>query len=1027
CPPVGVSLDRLPSSKAVDEPPVSNSLMAAIKRSQANQRRQPETFHLYQQLQQQNQSSLTCVKVELKHFILSILDDPIVSRVFGEAGFTSCDIKLAILHPPTMSRFSRSRCPPLFLCNLTDSELNHRSFNFPFAGFSGFENADENCKRIGEVLVNKKGKNPLLIGVCAKDGLRSFTECVDRGKGGILPAEIDGLSLICIEKEICDFVAQGGNQEMICMKFKELGEMVKCCSGPGIVVNYGELKVLNDDKSTDAVSFVVSQLSSLLELHNAKLWLMGVAGSYETYMKFLARFPTIEKDWDLHLLPITSSKASTGGLYSKSSLMGSFVPLGGFFSAPSESTNLSGSTNQSSTRCDLCNEKYEQEVSVVTKGGSTTSVADQYSASLSSWLQMDEADTSKRMDMLKTKDDGTVLSAKLKGLQRKWNDICQRLHCTRPFEPAISQVRSQVTGVQGFQVVVDGKENSSKESPLNESGSKFSFMPMDLRKIFPPKPNITGSGVSDAEKANLQRKLPLEVSKSQQLELESHWPPSYHLHSLNLPDRTSPSSVTSVATELGLGTLYASAAEKPRKNRIQDHKDSPQYLASVSAEFDGVSENALNRTQSSSCSGTGLGGLLDPKDFKSLWRGLAEKAGWQDEAIYTISQTVSRCRTGHGRRHGSNQKGDIWLSFVGPDKVGKRKIATALAEMIFGNRESLVAVDLSSEDGISHSNSIFDRQDLSSHGVKFRGKTVVDYIAEEMSKKPQSVVLLENVDKADFLVQTSLSQAIRTGKFPDSRGREMGVYNMIFVTTSKIKKVKQNMLSRSVQVKFSEERILEAKGWQMQILIGCGGGNANKADGTNVLVMPSKGASNPVSASKRKLFDASCTKQDNILQIPKRAHKASCLDLNLPVEEMEGENDYENYNSDSASENSEYWLEDFFEQLDENVIFKPFDFDALAAEVLKEISRSLQKTVGSEAFLEIDEEVLVQMLAAAWLSDRKRSVEDWIDRVLSTSFVEARQRCHLTGHSLLKLVTCEGRLMEQQAPGVCLPARINVQ
>lgn len=47
---VGVSLDRLPTAKGVDDPPVSNSLMAAIKRSQANQRRHPETFHLYQQV-----------------------------------------------------------------------------------------------------------------------------------------------------------------------------------------------------------------------------------------------------------------------------------------------------------------------------------------------------------------------------------------------------------------------------------------------------------------------------------------------------------------------------------------------------------------------------------------------------------------------------------------------------------------------------------------------------------------------------------------------------------------------------------------------------------------------------------------------------------------------------------------------------------------------------------------------------------------------------------------------------------------
>jgi len=94
---LSVSLDRVASTQLVDDPPVSNSLMAAIKRSQANQRRQPENFHLYHQIP--NQSSISCVKVELQHLILSILDDPVVSRVFGEAGFRSSEIKLAMVRP----------------------------------------------------------------------------------------------------------------------------------------------------------------------------------------------------------------------------------------------------------------------------------------------------------------------------------------------------------------------------------------------------------------------------------------------------------------------------------------------------------------------------------------------------------------------------------------------------------------------------------------------------------------------------------------------------------------------------------------------------------------------------------------------------------------------------------------------------------------------------------------------------------------------------------------------------------------
>lgn len=317
---VSVSLDRLPTAKTLDEPPISNSLMAAIKRSQANQRRHPDTFHIYQQLQQQNSSnfSISTLKVELKHFILSILDDPIVSRVLGEAGFRSCDIKLALLNPPAISRFSKTRCPPLFLCNLTDSELNKRGFNFPFSGVSGKGNIDENSRRIGEILVKKICRNPLLIGICATDALYSFTDCVQKGKGGVLPDEIKGLSVISIEKEISEFVGEGGSEEMIRLKFKEVSDAVECCTGAGIIVNYGALKVFVDDGSVESVSYIVSRFTKLVHVHCGKLWLVGAAASYDIYMKFLARFPTIQKDWDLHLLPITSSTPPIGGLPSRS-------------------------------------------------------------------------------------------------------------------------------------------------------------------------------------------------------------------------------------------------------------------------------------------------------------------------------------------------------------------------------------------------------------------------------------------------------------------------------------------------------------------------------------------------------------------------------------------------------------------------------------------------------------------------------------------------------------------------------------
>lgn len=634
--------------------------------------------------------------------------------------------------------------------------------------------------------------------------------------------------------------------------------------------------------------------------------------------------------------------------------------------------------------------------------------------------------------LVQVNDDGTALNAKLMGIERKWNDICHRLHPTRSLNPDILQTRCQTQHAESFQFVADRKENSSKDSCSNDSRSSslVSSMPMDLLKVSPLKQIITSPMASKAENANFQPRLPVETSSSHKIETESPRPPTYSVCSLSLqPDRTSLPSFTSVTTDLGLGTLYAITSQEPGNLKSEDHKSRRSYISgSVSTEFVGVRGNASNHIASPSSCCPELGEWVDPQDLKSFWRELAEKVGYQEEAICTVSQTISRCRTGHGTLRGSHRKGDIWFSFLGHDKVGKRRIAAALAEVYSGDRENLIYVDLSSEDGMSRSDSIFGSQDLRSYYIKLRRKTIVDYIAEELSRKRHSIVLLENVDKADPLAQSSLSRAIRTGKFPDSHGREISINNVIFVTTSNATESSKEIISGKKHVQYSEERILGAKRWQMQVLVGCVSGHATGTNPMNASVMPRKENLNPKSANKRKLIDMNDSmEQVETLDTQKYARKSSksYLDLNLPVgEEEEEDPDYGNCDSNYNPENYEAWLEEFFGQVDEKVVFKPFDFDALAKELMKEIDRIFRKVVGSEFLLEIGEEVMVQILAAAWLSERKRAVEDWIEQVLGKGFAEAQQRHELTAQSVVKLVACEGLLAVEQAPGICLPARI---
>lgn len=938
---VSVSLDRLHSAKnkktlGDEYPPISNSLMAAIKRSQANQRRHPETFHLYQmhQLHQQrmhqeqmynSQSQISCVKVELKHFILSILDDPIVSRVFGDAGFRSSDIKLSILHPPN---FHNSLIfPQMFPGSNTNNNNSIRTgFNFPFAVDQG----EEDFKRIGQILATKK--NPLLIGVSADSVLTGFTESLKNGKTRFLPSEIEGLEVVDIGDDIRKFV--DSSEEMMSLKVKEVSEKVERCTSCGVVVNFGDLKVFLEGES---MGNMVSELGNLVRVYGGKLRLIGSVSSYENYMKIVAKFKDLEKDWDLNLVPITCSKLSTtnGSSQFKSSLMGSFVPFGGFFPVSTEMENSSSKRDQSSTRCGLCNEKYEHEVSVVLKGGKTLSVGDQQSAGLASWMHNPESDTNTVNNVLEAKDHNGIYHARVIGLQRKWNDICHRLHHNPQPPQNSSQIRARIP----------------------------------YPHHFPPNTKMPEINVfSNQDTISRNRSPPVDFFKS-----------------------TSSSPTTSITTYLGLGPIYVSPEFDHQKP--QDHEARLSIRGAGSIDNNETSKYTSNDITKSY-----------EKDFKQLYRAIVEKVGYQNETIRAVCQTVIRVKTGHERRH-------VWFMFSGCDRVGKRKISAALAEVVFGSRECLISMDLNFENQISHPGSIFDRQSVDFSDPLFRGKTIIDFIAEELVKKPRSVVLLEHIDKADFLTQDSLSRAIKTGKILDSRGRETRITDAVFITTISSKDSKE-----PDDLNYSEERILNAKRVQMRISV-----DINEPASSSVLISPKDLIlRNPENSKKRKRVEI----DDFEITVPKVKKVKSCFDLNLPLEETEEIDD----DNDNDNDTKETWLDEFVEQVDQKVVFEPFDFDSRAETILKQISKCFQKAFGTTVVLEIENEVMVQILASYWLSDRKDGVEKWIDNVLYNGFMEVREKKRVGSESVVKIVAVEGvRIEDNDVSCVCLPSRIVVK
>ncbi|KAJ4869369.1 Double Clp-N motif-containing P-loop nucleoside triphosphate hydrolases superfamily protein [Raphanus sativus] len=287
---LSVSLDRIQSGHqqpGSDDPPVSNALMAAIKRSQAHQRRLPESFRLYQEMSQSNQNPTPSL-----------------------AGFSELRVK-ALYYPtnPHLFRYSSPRGEqqqPLFLCNVTgnhtEPELNpvRWGFTIPNRKLTG-DSSDHG--RISQVFTREKGRNPLLVGVSAYGVLTDFLNSLENRS--------DGLTAVNIGSELSDQIKVKFDKTFVDARFRDLGKVAEQGSGPGLVLNYGDLRVFTDGEgNVSAASYIVSKVSELLRRCGRRVWLIGATASNDVYEKMLRKFPNVEKDWDLQLLTITTTLSS---------------------------------------------------------------------------------------------------------------------------------------------------------------------------------------------------------------------------------------------------------------------------------------------------------------------------------------------------------------------------------------------------------------------------------------------------------------------------------------------------------------------------------------------------------------------------------------------------------------------------------------------------------------------------------------------------------------------------------------------
>ena len=217
---------------------------------------------------------------------------------------------------------------------------------------------------------------------------------------------------------------------------------------------------------------------------------------------------------------------------------------------------------------------------------------------------------------------------------------------------------------------------------------------------------------------------------------------------------------------------YESAInEKMRIQKLQEEIDNHTENQKVVAKVNDVAE-AVERMTGIPVSQMGASDIERLKDMKSRLQ--AHVIG-QDKAVEAVSKAIRRNRAGFDE--GNRPIGSFL--FVGPTGVGKTELAKQLALDMFGTKDAIIRLDMSEYS---------DRTAVS----KLIGTTAgyVGYddnsntLTERVRRNPYSIVLLDEIEKADPQVITLLLQVLDDGRLTDGQGNTVNFKNTVIIATS---------------------------------------------------------------------------------------------------------------------------------------------------------------------------------------------------------------------------------------------------
>ncbi|KAG9455038.1 hypothetical protein H6P81_007942 [Aristolochia fimbriata] len=733
-----VALNRLPASTSSagpilggggpgihhhhHHPSLSNALVAAFKRAQAHQRRGSI---------ENQQQPLLAVKVEVEQLIISILDDPSVSRVMKEAGFSSTQVKNNVEQTlisfdnisPSSNTTTKPKETNLLISNTTTTTpttTTTTTTTSPTTTTDGKVIRSEDVKGVLENLIfNKKRRSTVVVAEClttAEGVVKGVMDKVDKG-GKDVPEELMNVQFVSLPL----FSFGHLSKEEVEQRLGEIGCLVKRCStvgrSSGAVLYLGDLKWAAEyyrasSNSTEQsrsynyspVEHMIVELGRLVcgaapESGASRLWLMGIA-TYQTYMRCRIGHPSLETIWALHPLtiPVDSLGLSLNPEYSSDQLRSKISSGDG---TSSWSLLLDGVEKQLSC-CSDCLGKFENEAQNL--ANSSTSTHDHsaiISSTLPSWLQQYKEENRR----LASNDQLDVFQ--LKELCKKWNSFCSSAHKQNGSERTItfSSISSPSASVSSYDQHYPTSQRVHQKWPVQRR-SHHHFWITDI----------------DHEDINYEPNLRMYIPEQREPNLT---------HATN-PNPNSTSSSDTMEMEY------------------------------------------LHRFKE-----------LNAENLKNLCNALEQKVPWQKDIIPEIASTILQCRSGMVRRKVKvikthiETKEDTWLFFQGGDTQGKERLARELANLVFGSHNNFVSIGLS-----SFSSSRSDSTDEYWRYKRTRAESSCSYFerfADAVNNNPHCVFFMDDIEQVDLCSHMGIKSAMERGRLRNSNGEEVRLFDAIVI------------------------------------------------------------------------------------------------------------------------------------------------------------------------------------------------------------------------------------------------------